>query len=168
METATLSQLKKCKHESDSKIAKDETEIKKSLEQIEEYLKQLNFIVENGSNQHVFILLHELQPKIAKEQRNLETLLSNLSNVVRLVHKESTDILDIKSIGSIELEISNVQVKYYLTKYLEAQEMTGGINTSPKSFTVGYAIDGQFGQVTGMIVDNDNNVLIVDKNRLLM
>lgn len=165
LETRTLLQLKICKDEADCKITNSETEIEQSQALIEGFVQQLNNATENGSNQLLFFLLHELQPKLANEQKNLESILSEFSNV-SFVYKESKAILDLEDIGSVELEMSNILDQKTPSKCLESNKMSQGV--SPRSFKFGYSIEGKFSSIRGMVVDKYNYLLLRDTDRLLM
>jgi hypothetical protein len=48
-------------------MEREESELEKSVSLIEKHLQQLDFLTKNGSNQHVFLLLHRLLPILSKE-----------------------------------------------------------------------------------------------------
>ena len=50
---------------------------------------------------------------------------------------------------------------------MEAQEISVQ-SKPPKSFKFGYSIDRSFDNVTGMVVDKDNNLILADKSFLRM
>jgi hypothetical protein len=56
-------------------------------------------------------------------------------------------------------------VKFKPLKHTQAQEVSVQSKT-PKSFTFCYRIKRTFGEVTGMVVDNDDNLILADKSFL--
>jgi hypothetical protein len=79
-------------HGSFFNMEKEESELEKSVSLIEKYLQQLDFLTKNGSNQHMFLLLHRLLPILSKEENNLEKIVANLSDV-SLVYDQPENLL---------------------------------------------------------------------------
>jgi hypothetical protein len=61
-------------------MEREESELEKSVSLIEKHLQQLDFLIKNGSNLHVFLLLHRLLPLLSKENNHLEEIVANLSD----------------------------------------------------------------------------------------
>jgi hypothetical protein len=63
-------------------MEREDSELEKSVSLIEKYLQQLDFLTKNGSNQHMFLLLHRLLPMLSKEENNLEKIVAHGSQLV--------------------------------------------------------------------------------------
>ena len=148
-------------------MEREESELEKSVSLIEKHLKQLDFLTNNGSNQHVFLLLHRLLPILSKEENNLEKILANLSDD-RLVYDQPENVLSgIKHVGTIRLKTEPCAIQLKPFKHMEAQEISVQ-SKPPNSFKFGYRIDRTFDEVTGMVVDKDDNLILADGSFLRM
>jgi hypothetical protein len=148
-------------------MKRDESEFETSVSLIEKHLQQLDFLTKNGSNQHVFLLLHRLLPILSKEDNHLEEIVANLSDV-SLVYDQPENVLSgVKHLGTIRLQKEPCTIRFKPFKHMEAQEISVQ-SKPPKSFKFGYSIDRSFDNVTGMVVDKDNNLILADKSFLRM
>ena len=167
LETSALLELQTVSKDSIGQMVKEETEVSNSVSLIEKHLQQLDFLTKNGSNQHVFLLLHQLLPILSKEHAHLEEMITNHPDV-SLVYKQPEHLLsDIETVGTILLQKTPCTVRFKPLKHLEAQEVSVQSKT-PKSFTFGYRIDRQFDCITGMVVDKDDNLILADQSFLRM
>ena len=150
-----------------SQIEREESELEKSVSFIEKHLQQLDFLTKNGSNQHVFLLLHRLLPILSIEDNHLEEVLANLSDV-SLVYDQPENVLSgVKHLGTIRLKKEPCAIRFKPFKHMEAQEISVQ-SKPPKSFKFGYRMDITFDCVTGMVVDKDDNLILADKSVLRM
>jgi sugar lactone lactonase YvrE len=148
-------------------MEREESELEKSVSLIEKHFQQLDFLTKNGSNQHVFLLLHRLLPILSKEDNHLEEIVANLSDV-SLVYDQPEHLLSgVKHIGTIRLQKEPCTIRFKPFKHMEAQAISVH-SKPPKSFKFGYRIDRSFGDVTGMVVDKDDNLILADKSFLRM
>jgi sugar lactone lactonase YvrE len=167
LETSALLELQTVSQDSIGQMVKEETEVNNSVSLIDKHLQQLDLLTKNGSNQHVFLLLHQLLPILSKEHAHLEEMITNHPDV-SLVYEQPVHLLsDIKTLGTIRLQKTPCTVRLKPLKHLEAQEVSVQSKT-PKSFTFGNRIDRTFDQVTGMVVDNDDNLILADESFLRM
>ena len=163
LETSALLELQTVSQDSIGQMVKEENEVNNSVSLIDKHLQQLDFLTKNGSNQHVFLLLHQLLPILSKEHAHLEEMITNHPDV-SLVYEQPEHLLsDIKSLGTIRLQKTPCTVRFKPLKHTEAQEVSVQSKT-PKSFTFCYRIDRTFDQVTGMVVDKDDNLILADKS----
>ena len=124
-------------------IEREESELEKSVSLIEKHLQQLDFVTKNGSDQHVFLLLHRLLPILSKEDSNIEEMLANLSDV-NLDYDHPENLLSgIQSLGTIRLKKTPCTITFKPYKHMEAQNIS--VQSRPKkSFKFGYSIDRTF------------------------
>ena len=161
LEIQTASQDSICQME------REESELEISVSLIKKHLQQLDFLTKNGSNKHVFLLLHRLIPLLSKEDNHLEEIVANLSDV-SLVYDQPENLLSgVKHLGTIRLQKEPCTIRLKPFKHMEAQEISVQ-SRSPKSFKFGYRIDRSFGGVTGMVVDKDDNLILADDSFLRM
>jgi hypothetical protein len=130
LEMQTASQDSICQME------REESELEKSLSLIEKHLQQLDFLTNNGSNQHVFLLLHRLLPILSNEENNLEKILANLSDL-RLVYDQPENLLSgVKHLGIIRLKKEPCTIRFKPFKHMEAQEISVQSKTPKRSSLV--------------------------------
>jgi hypothetical protein len=167
LEKSALLGMQTASQDSINQMERDESELKKSVSLIEKHLQQLDFLTKNGSNQHVFLLLHRLLPILSKEDKHLEEILANLSDV-SLVYDQPENLLSgIKHLGTIRLKKEPCVIRFTHFKHMEAQEIS--VQTKPPtSFTFGYKIDRSFDTVSGMVVDKEDNLILADDSFLRM
>ena len=121
LENSTILEMYTASRDSICQMEREESELKKSLALIEKHLQQLDFLTNNGSNQHVFLLLHRLIPIFSNEENNLEKILDNLSDV-RLVYDQPETLLsEIKHFGTIRLQKGPCTIQFKHFKHMEAQ-----------------------------------------------
>jgi hypothetical protein len=167
LENSTMLEMQTISQDSICQMEREESELEESVSLIEKHLQQLDFLTNNGSNQHVFLLLHRLLPILSKEENNLEKILANISDV-SLVYDQPENLLSgVKHLGTIRLTNEPCTIKFKPFKHMEAQEIS--VQSKPaKSFKFDYKIDRTFEWVTGMVVDKDDNLLLADKSYLRM
>ena len=167
LENSTLLEMHTVSQSSICQMEREESELEKSVSLIEKHLKQLDFLTNNSSNKHVFLLLHRLLPILSKEENNLEKILANLSDV-RLVYDQTENLLSgIKHLGTIRLKKESCKIRFKPFKHMEAQEISV-LSKPPKSFKFGYIIDRTIDYVSGMVVDKDDNLILADRSYLRM
>jgi hypothetical protein len=167
LEKSTMLEMQTVSQGSICQMEREECELEKSVSLIEKHLQQLDFLTKNGSNQHVFLLLHRLLPILSKEENNLENIVTNLSDV-NLVYDQPENLLSgVKHLGTIRLKKESCTIRFKHFKHMEAQEISVQ-SKPPKSFKFGYRIDRTFDEVTGMVVDKDDNLILADGSLLLM
>jgi hypothetical protein len=64
LEKSALLEMQTTSQDSIYQMEREESELEKSVSLIEKHLQQLDFLTKNGSNQHVFLLLHRLLPPL--------------------------------------------------------------------------------------------------------
>jgi hypothetical protein len=167
LENSTMLEMQTASQDSICQMEREESELEKSLSLIEKHLQQLDFLTNNGSNQHVFLLLHRLLPILSKEQNNLEKILAKLSDVGLVYDQPETLLSEIKQLGTIRLKKEPCTIQFKPFKHMEAQEISVQ-SKPPKSFKFGYRIDRTFDEVSGMVIDKDDNLILADKSFLRM
>ena len=167
LEKSALLEIETASQDSISQMEREESKLEKSVSLIEKHLQQLDFLTKNGSNKHVFLLLHRLLPILSKQDNHLEATVVNLSDV-SLVYDQPENLLSgVKHLGTIRLKKEPCAIRFKPFKYMEAQEISVP-STPPKSFKFGYRIDRSFHQVSGMDVDKDDNLILADESFLRM
>jgi hypothetical protein len=167
LEKSTLLEMQAVSQGSICQMEREECELEKSVSLIEKHLQQLDFLTKNGSNQHVFLLLHRLLPILSKEDNNLEKILANLSDVNLVYDKPQHLLSGVKHLGTIRLKKEPCTIRFKHFKHMEAQEISVQ-SKPPKSFKFGYRIDRTFDQVSNMVVDKDGNLILADRTFLRM
>ena len=150
-----------------SQMEREESELEKSVSLIEKHLQQLYFLTKNGTNQHVFLLLHRLLPILSKEENHLEKIVANLSDVSLVYDQPQRLLSEVKHLGTIRLKKEPCTIKVKPVKHMEAQEVSVP-SKPPKSFMLGYRMDRTFDEVNGMVVDKDDNLILTDVSFLRM
>ena len=167
LEKSALLELQTVSQDSIGQMVKEETKVNNSVSLIDKHLQQLDFLTKNGSNQHVFLLLHQLLPILSKEHAHLEEMITNHPDVSLVYEQPEYLLSDIETLGAIRLQKTPCTVRFKPLKHTEAQEVSVQSKT-PKSFTFCYRIDRTFDCITGMVFDNDDNLILADKSFLRM
>jgi DNA-binding beta-propeller fold protein YncE len=167
LEKSALLEIQTTSQDSVSQMEREESELEKSVSLIEKHLQQLDFLTKNGSNQHVFLLLHRLLPILNKEDNHLEKILANLSDVSLVYDQPEYLLSGVKHLGTTRLKKEPCAIRFKPFKHMEAQEISVQ-SKPPKSFKFGYRIDRTFDCVTGMVVDKDDNLILADGSFLRM
>lgn len=101
MEKESLKELEQTRKDSLADMEKDGKEAEEFISQTERILQQISFLEQNGTDQHMFLLLKEIQPIITLLQVRLGEFVGKLSDV-KLVFNQKGDILSsYKDLGSI-------------------------------------------------------------------
>ena len=167
LEKSALLEMQTASQNYISQMEREESELEKSVSLIEKHLQQLDFFTKNGSNKHVFLLLHRLLPILSKQDNHLEEIVANFSDV-SLVYNQPENLLSgVKHLGTIRLKKEPCTIRFKPFKHIEAQEISVQ-SKPPKSFKFGYMIDRAFNCVTGMIVDKDDNLILAEGSFLRM
>jgi hypothetical protein len=167
LEKSALLEMQTASQDSISQMEREESELEKSVSLIEKHLQQLDFLTKNGSNKHVFLLLHRLLPILSKEDNHLEEIVVNLSDV-SLVYDQPENLLSgVKHLGTTRIKKEPCAIRLKPFKHMEAQEISVQ-SKPPKSFKLSYRIEATFDCVTGMVVDNDDNLILADEYFLRM
>ena len=167
LEKSALLEIQTASQDSIYQMEREEFELEKSVSLIEKHLQQLDFLTKNGSNQHVFLLLHRLLPILSKEDSHLDEIVANLSDV-SLVYDQPQHLLSgLKHLGTIRLKKERCTIRFKPFKHMKAQEPSVQSNP-PTAFKFGYKIDRTFQYVSGMVVDKDDNLILADTSFLRM
>ena len=167
LEKSALLEMQTASQDSISQMEREESELEKSVSLIEKHLQQLDFLTKNGSNKHVFLLLHRLLPILSKQDNHLEEIVVNLSDVSLVYDQPETLLSEIKHLGTIRLKKEPCTIRFKPFKHMGAQEISLQ-SKPPKSFKLSYRIEGTFDCVTGMVVDKDDNLILADQSFLRM
>jgi hypothetical protein len=167
LEKSALLEMQTASQDSISQMEREESELEKSVSLIEKHLQQLDFLTKNGSNKHVFLLLHQLLPILSKQDNHLEEIVVNLSDVSLVYDQPENLFSGVKHLGTTRLKKEPCAIRFKPFKHMEAQEIYVQ-SKPPKSFKFGYRIDRTFVQVSGMVVDKDDNLILADQSFLRM
>ena len=167
LEKSALLEMQTANQDSISQMEREESELEKSVSLIEKHLQQLDFLTKNGSNKHVFLLLHRLLPILSKQDNHLEEIVVNLSDV-SLVYDQPENLLSgVKHLGTTRLKKEPCAIRFKPFKHMEAQEISVQ-SKPPKSCKLSCRIEATFGLVTGMVVDMNDNLILADQSFLRM
>jgi hypothetical protein len=163
LEKSALLEMQTASQNYISQMETEESELEKSVSLIEKHLQQLDFLTKNGSNNHVFLLLHRLLPILSKQDNHLEEIVANFSDV-NLVYDQPENLLSgVKHLRTIRLKKEPCTIRFKPFKHMGAQEISVQ-SKPPKSFKLSYRIERTFGCVTGMVVDKDENLILADRS----
>jgi hypothetical protein len=167
LEKSALLEMQTASQDSIYQMEREESELEKSVSLIEKHLQQLDFLTKNGSNQHVFLLLHRLLPILSKEDNHLEEIVTNLTDISLVYDQPQHLISGVRHLGTIRLKKAPCAIRLKPFKHMEAQELSVQ-SKPPKAFKFGYIIDRTFKNVSGMVVDKDDNLILADQSFLRM
>jgi hypothetical protein len=140
-------------------------EISKVLEVTEEvelYLKEMLFIVEHGSNKQAFLLCRKIDNYLHQADNELQTTTSQLKRVT-LSFDESNDLLPaIKAFGDVTVnKVTDHTITYKTLKDQQAQFVPDK-TTTMSTFKLQNRIEGTGRVITGMVVTDDDHLLLCD------
>ena len=167
LEKSALLEIQTASQDSIYQMEREESELEKSVSLIEKHLQQLDFLTKNGSNQHVFLLLHRLLPILSKENNHLEEIVANLADVSLVYDQPQNALFSVKHLGTIRLKKEPCAIKLKPFKHKEAQAISVQ-SKLPKSLKFSYRIDRTFECVSGMVVDKDDNLILAYNSFLRM
>lgn len=166
LEKATFSELQRVRQMSILQIETEKTKAEKSTKLVEEYLQQIDFLRKNGSDPHMFLLLHEMQSNLHTEDHNLQELIGNIS-VFKLVYKQPTNIFSkLGNLGVVQTSRNPCPISYSPSKHVEAQQLSLSDQT-PKSFKWTSKVNVKHGAICSMMVHKDGNLFIASGSSLL-
>jgi hypothetical protein len=144
-----------------------EDEISKVLEVTEEvelYLKEMLFIVENGSEKQAFLLCRKIDKFLHQADNDLQTTTSQLKRVT-LSFDESNDLLPtIKAFGDVTVNrVIDHTITYKTPKDQQAQFVSDK-TTTMSTFKHQNSIEVTGRVITGMVVTDDDHLLLCDYN----
>ena len=142
----------------------EEDEIFKVLEATEEielYLKERLFIVENGSDKQAFLLCRKIDKYLSQADNELELTTSELKRV-SLSFEESNDLLSsIKQFGDVTVnKIIDHGIIHKTLKDQQAQVVAITMST----FKLENRIEDTGRAITGMVVTDDGRLLLCDNH----
>jgi hypothetical protein len=89
----------------------DKSNMDKQVEEIQDVLKQFNFVTKHGSEGQIFRLINTLKTNIPRMLNDMAILISSQTSS-RLVFEESNIISMIESLGSITVKASPFGNRY--------------------------------------------------------
>ena len=145
----------------------EENEISKVLEVTEEvelYLKEMLFIVENGSEKQAFLLCRKIDKFLHQADTDLQTTTSQLKRVT-LSFDESNDLLPaIKAFGDVTVnKVTDHTITYKTPKDQQAQFVSNK-TTTMSTFKHQNSIEVTGRVIIGMVVTDDDHLLLCDYN----
>jgi hypothetical protein len=146
----------------------EEDEIAKVLEATEEvelYFKEMLFIVENGSDKQAFLLRRKIDKYLHQADNELQTSTSELKRV-SLSFDESNDLFSsIKKFGDVTVnKIIDHTITHKTLTDKQAQFVSDKITTM-STFKLQNRIEDTGRAITGMVVTDDDNLLLCDYSR---
>ncbi|CAG2217625.1 unnamed protein product [Mytilus edulis] len=166
-ETFSLSELRDARNNIENTVDNQVANSEVSVAEIDKYSKQLDILTTNGTDQHVFLRLRELQSIVSKQRECLEKLVSKLSEP-HLIFQQPTDVFsECKGLGSISIQQDRSSMQYSPRKHIQAQ-IVSPAGQFPKSFKFDSRINIDNGQVSGLTTDNSGNLIMTSRNRLLL
>ena len=146
-----------------TKIQQDEiSKVLEVTEEVELYLKEILFIVENGSEKQAFLLSRKIDKYLHQADNELQTTTSQL-NRVTLSFDESNDLLSsIQPFGDVTVsKIIDHGITHKTLKDQQAQFVSDK-TTTMSTFKLQNRIEDAGRAITGMVVTDDGHLLLCD------
>ena len=144
-----------------TKFQQDEiSKVLEVTEEVELYLKEMLLIVEHGSEKQAFLLCRKLDNYIHQADNELQTATSELKRVT-LSFDESSDVLSsIKKFGDLTVNkiIDPQDTKRPKTQFVSEK------TTKMSTFKLENRIEDTETAITGMVVTDDDHLLLCDHN----
>ena len=147
-----------------TKFQQDEiSKVLEVTEEVELYLKEMLFIVEHGSEKQAFLLSRKIDKYLHQADNELQTTTSQL-NRVTLSFDESSDLLSsIKTFGDVTVnKIIDHGITHKTIKDHQAQFVSDK-TTTMSTFKHQNRLEGRGKGITGMVVTDDDHLLLCDK-----
>jgi hypothetical protein len=147
-----------------TKFQQDEiSKVLEVTEEVELYLKEMLFIVEHGSEKQAFLLSRKIDKYLHQADNELQTTTSQL-NRVTLSFDESSDLLSsIKTFGDVTVnKIIDHGITHKTIKDHQAQFVSDK-TTTMSTFKHQNRIEVTGKGITGMVVTDDDHLLLCDK-----
>jgi hypothetical protein len=135
-------------------------------EEVELYLKEMLFIVEHGSEKQDFLLCRKIDKCLHQADNDLQTTTSELKRVT-LSFDESNDLLpSIKAFGDVTVnKVTDHTITYKTPKDQQAQFVSDK-TTIMSTFKLQNRIEVTGRAITGMVVTDDNHLLLCDHHHV--
>jgi hypothetical protein len=147
-----------------TKFQQDEiSKVLEVTEEVELYLKEMLFIVEHGSEKQAFLLCRKIDKYLHQADNDLQTTTSQLKRVT-LSFDEPNDLLAaIKAFGDVTVNkvAADHTITYKTPKDQQAQ-FVSDITTTIPTFKLLNRIEGTGRCITGMVVTDDDHLLLCD------
>jgi hypothetical protein len=167
LEKSTLLEIETARQDSIDQMEREESELEKSVSLIEKHLQLLDLLTNNASNKHVFFFLHRLLPILSKEDNHLEEIVANLSDVSLVYDQPQHLFAGVNHLGTIRSKKEPCAIRLKPFKHMEVQAIS--VQSKPsKSFMFDHTIDRTFEDVSAMVVDKDDNLILADESFLRM
>ena len=145
----------------------DKSTVAKQVEEIQDALKQFNFVTKHGSEGQIFRLINRMKTNVPRMFNDMTILISSQASS-RLVFEESNILSMIELLGSITVKTSPFDVKCNPHKIQQAQEMVQRI---PSKFqfenSISINVEGRV-NITGIgVIDHDRLLLCDSLNNQL-
>ena len=146
-----------------TKFQQDEiSKVLEVTEEVELYLKEILFIVEHGSEKQAFLLSRKIDKYLHQADNELQTTTSQL-NRITFSFDESNDLLSsIKTFGDVTInKIIDHSITHKTIKDQQAQFVSDK-TTTMSTFKLQNRIEGTGRIITGMVVTDDDHLLLCD------
>ena len=148
-----------------TKFQQDEiSKVLEATEKVEIYLREMLFIVENGSEKQAFLLCRKIDKYLHQADNELQTTTSQLKQVT-LSFNESNDLLSsIKTFG--EMTVNKIPDHTITHKTLREQQaqFVPDKTTASLTFKLQNRIEVTGRDITGIVVTDDDHLLLCDVN----
>jgi hypothetical protein len=136
-----------------------------AIEEVELCLKEMLFIVEHGSEKQAFLLCRKIDKYLHQADNELKTTTSQLNRVTLSFNDSNTLLSSIKTFGDVTVnKITDHTITHKTLKEQEAQCVQDKISTM-STFKLENSMKVTGNINTGMIVTEDDHLLLCDINR---
>ena len=135
-----------------------------ATEKVESYLREMLFIVENGSEKQAFLLCRKIDKYLHQADNELQTTTSQLNRVTLFLDESKDVLLSIKTFGDVTVnKITDHTITHKTLKDQQAQFVPDKTTKMP-TFKLQNRIDDTGNWITGMVVTDDDHLLLCDVN----
>ncbi|CAC5399347.1 unnamed protein product [Mytilus coruscus] len=162
MEESTLSKLSVLQGTLVFHLKSDCTKAEHTNKLIHEYRNQIEFLLKNGSNNQIFVLLQELKMVLSDENQKIKGIIEKLQEP-SLLYKETPMLVSNQDFGSIEITSQPCSIEYKETKHHEAMLLFDTRKT-PRSFSLHHEI--QVFNNTEVHESGISGIVFIDQNKI--
>ncbi|XP_063448429.1 uncharacterized protein LOC134727961 [Mytilus trossulus] len=143
-----------------NEISKQRTEISQVLDNLKTNEKEIDFLKDHGSNNQLFVSLHEQVKHIQSAEASVLKLISNSQEI--MIDFDEKKESKLECLGTLSESVSSCQIQYKPTKFQQAQIMA-----QPTKHIAGFEMDAELQLKTEQSY-NLIDICVTDDNKLLL
>ena len=140
------------------------SKVLQATEKVELYLREMLFIVEHGSEKQAFLLCRKIDKYLHQADNELQTTTSQLKQVTLSFNESNYLLSSIKTFGDVTVnKIPDHTITHKTLKEQQAQFVPDK-TTTISTFKLENRIEDTGSVITGMVVTDDDHLLLCDIN----